>query len=489
MLLSTPLASPTANAVSRLKAQVNPQVTQAPLIAKRTSIASWTSLGPVTSLWTPPASCYLTTTTYNGSLYIYDHFTGSIISSISCNPPIPWLPIVTSDAVEFFGPATWTSRYYSPAICPSGWSTAWDLSQNWQTAGGDNANTAYLCCPTGFSAPTNTLDPCTSYLSSGATLSNVWSRPTASRQVSIGSSPVAAPSVLKAAQRVDAMPLVVLWQSTDTQILDLLRSISAASSASQPTSTSTSAQAQSVPLSAAAKGGISAGIAVVFFAIVLGIFCAFRQRGRRVNSDSEDDIQQRPRPNTHELVPPRNKREMMTKHHNTEMIDEVRRHTGTYDENADLNEIPAFPSPPATTHELSVNTRYNVTDMDTGQKYKTGDTYEYSSLPLRSPGLERELNRERETHLSINRNSLSPGEQLTPTTYVPPSRAFSGESTVVGSTPSPGHSFSRDSATLGDDGNLYPAPLGLGSSNIHSNTRERGRVHSNSPAPSGGPGS
>lgn len=487
MLLSTPFASPTANAVGRFKAHVNPQVTQAPLIAKRTSIAGWTSLGPITSLWTPPASCYLTTTTYNGSLYIYDHFTGSIISSISCNPPIPWLPIVTSNAVEFFGPATWTSRYYSPAVCPSGWSTAWDLSQNWQTAVGDNANTAYLCCPTGFSAPTNTLEPCTSYLSSGSTLSNVWSRPTASSQVSIGSSPVMAPSVLKTSQRVDAMPLVVLWQSTDTQILDLLRSISATSSAS-PTSTGASAPAQNVPLSSAAKGGISAGIAVVFFAIVLGIFCAFRQRGRRVNTDSEDDTQQRRRPNTHELVAPSNKREMITKYNNTEIIDEPRRHTGTHDENGNMNEIPPFPSPP-TTRELSVNTKYNVTDMDTGQKYKTGDSYEYSSLPLRSPGLGREMNTERETHLTTNRDTLSPGEQLTPTTYVPPGRAFSAQSTALGPSPSPGHSFSRDSATLGEDGSLYPAPLELGSSNIYSNTKERGRVHSNSPALSGGPGS
>jgi hypothetical protein len=156
MLLSTPFPTITATATGAgagvgagrlLEAQVFPQATQAPLMEKRNSVPGWTSLGPVTSLWTPPASCYLTTTSYEGSLYIYDHFTGSAISSISCNPPIPWMPIVTGSAVEFFGPETWTSRYYSPAICPSGWSTASDLSPSWQTVAGDDANTAFLCCP------------------------------------------------------------------------------------------------------------------------------------------------------------------------------------------------------------------------------------------------------------------------------------------------------------------------------------------------------
>jgi hypothetical protein len=148
MLLSSPFATPTSNEVGQYKGHINPQVTQAPLVAKRSALPGWTNLGPVTSLWTPPASCYLTTTSYNGSLYIYDHFTGSIVSSISCNPPIPWMPTIMSTAVEFYGPATWTSRYYSPAVCPSGWSTARDLSPSWQTAAGDSANKAFLCCPT-----------------------------------------------------------------------------------------------------------------------------------------------------------------------------------------------------------------------------------------------------------------------------------------------------------------------------------------------------
>lgn len=478
MPLSTPYLSHTVKKKGAVRTDLHVLPTQVPVIGKRSSVSGWTNLGPVTSLWTPPASCYLTTTSYSGSLYIYDHFTGSRISSISCNPPILWLPAPTNNSLELLGPATWTSRYYSPAICPSGWSTASDLSPSWQTESGNSAeaNTAFLCCPTGYAAPTNTLQPCVSYLSSGATLSNVWAEPTASGQVLIGSSSVLAPQVVSAPQRVDALPLVVLWQETDTEILALLSSISA-----QATSPPSSTPQPSAHLSAATKGGVAAGIVIVFLLIVLGIFCAFRRRSVPETSDSETDTR---RSKANEQITPSPRSQ----------LEQQRRYTAHTQQTRDSGawSIPAFPVPPASPHGLHTGpnsptspipdersrisvrtaelaTRHNVPCVDISSLYANNDNNnsnnDYSSIPLHSLKIER-------YEPSTNSNMLSPvsedtGEQLTPTTYVPPgSRNFSRESTAVGSVgsrsaPSSQRDRDRDSMTLGSsmEPNLYPSPL------------------------------
>jgi hypothetical protein len=295
--------------------------------------------------------------------------------------------------------------------------------------------------------------------------------------VSMGSSPVLTPQVLSTSQRIDAMPLVVLWQTTDTQILQLLTSISSVAAGAQPTSGSSTKSSQPYQLSNATKGGIAVGIVIVFFAIVLGIFCAFRRRGKRESSDSEADPrprpkprpkprsrpqsrpQSRPRPKTQELIKSSNKREPTKKHNSPKVIfEEEKKHTS----------IPQFPMPP-TMHDFSI--KHQTRDLDV-EKHIPEDDYGYSAVPMRSPGLGGP-----QMHFNTNIDTLSQGEQLTPTTYVPPGRTFSRESTARGS---PDNSFGRDSATLGSESSLYPAPLELRASPSNSDMRER-----SSPIPTG----
>jgi hypothetical protein len=286
----------------------------------------------------------------------------------------------------------------------------------------------------------------------------------------MGSSPVLAPQVLQTAQRVDAMPLVVMWQTTDAQILDILSSISSTSTGSHAASTNASSHTKSDQLSTAAKGGIAAGIVVVFFAMVLGIFCALRPRGRRVNND---------RRKTESLAPPGVKSRGITKDNETPVEDDKKRYTHMTDETEKWITIPAFPIPPSS-HDLSP--KYTNADKETKTEYNGDGAYSYSAVPLQSPGLGSDMHLNHNT----NRDVLSPtfshdgGELLTPTTYTPPGavRSFSRESTVLNSpTPPFSRDSGRDSATLGSDENLFPLPLDLRNSNSNSTLgfQEEGR--------------
>ncbi|KAF2668525.1 hypothetical protein BT63DRAFT_279480 [Microthyrium microscopicum] len=163
----------------------------------RTSVSSLISAGPLTTLWTPPASCLSTTSqfgyTYQGHFFIgwnsaygpdWECFPSvqgrTIITSASYTTqttqhvtivtpngsnPIPY-PTIYSASTETWlvrnsdrMAATTTALYFSPGICPSGYiyaATFTDASYVvpypfTATTPSNLKESRYMCCPDGFS--------------------------------------------------------------------------------------------------------------------------------------------------------------------------------------------------------------------------------------------------------------------------------------------------------------------------------------------------
>ena len=104
-----------------------------------TSAFSWYNRGPLTTTFTPPASCLSTTTSsvWSGSSTAVwvGHF--NLAGDTSCYPPAT-KPVVTP--VDGY--------YYSPAICPSGWYSACPITSLLGIGPVDPGTTAAACCPT-----------------------------------------------------------------------------------------------------------------------------------------------------------------------------------------------------------------------------------------------------------------------------------------------------------------------------------------------------
>ena len=95
-----------------------------------------TNVGPLTTIFTPPASCLSTVTSAMGSVSASDYSMfighwGGYAPGSRCYPastvPIPFL----------------SNYYYSPGICPSGYSAACP----WTGTELPASVTASLCCP------------------------------------------------------------------------------------------------------------------------------------------------------------------------------------------------------------------------------------------------------------------------------------------------------------------------------------------------------
>lgn len=87
-----------------------------------------TNLGPLTTIFTPPASCLSTITSASLAGFFVGHFSAG---NENCYPP--------STTTNYFA----TSYFYSPGICPSGYSAAC----TWPSSAFSAATTASLCCP------------------------------------------------------------------------------------------------------------------------------------------------------------------------------------------------------------------------------------------------------------------------------------------------------------------------------------------------------
>ncbi|APA09131.1 hypothetical protein sscle_04g039010 [Sclerotinia sclerotiorum 1980 UF-70] len=114
-----------------------------PLITDPPKISAY-NRGPILTTFVPPASC-LSTLTFSTDMYFGHRDKGYV--DAAC------FPSSTTD----YGPweNAWGVYYYSPGICPQGWSQAATLSSSFgkgttQLKLGDET-TAVVCCPSGFS--------------------------------------------------------------------------------------------------------------------------------------------------------------------------------------------------------------------------------------------------------------------------------------------------------------------------------------------------
>ncbi|KAF1814021.1 hypothetical protein P152DRAFT_301790 [Eremomyces bilateralis CBS 781.70] len=243
-------------------------------------------LGPLTTLWTPPASCLSTTTQWGqlgqtGALFIGYHSdlgpdadcfpshraepTGSPVttaliafSTVTGPTPTPIPSIVGFTTITptptgpfkadpLFSQTGYTSKvaYYSPGICPSGYTyaatyTGWEKYYIFRTPLPTSSVTQHFCCPSGYRPNLRitssvkggafrdytTTWPSLDYLLCSATptsVANVWTmtpgwptvKPTS---YSLGNVEYDGLHAV----RVWASGVIVGYQSTDTAVLDYL---------------------------------------------------------------------------------------------------------------------------------------------------------------------------------------------------------------------------------------------------------------------------
>lgn len=226
------------------------------------------SLGALSTQWTPPGSCVSTTTVWGNSFFV--GFQSALGLDSGCIPtptagsqtatpqfttdssgstafPIAWItpaPISTSTSSATSTPNFFPSgyrissvAYYSPGICPSGFTYAASF-----TAGRPRATALeerYLCCPSGLEASTSisksrrTSDGRvhTSHIvtyeyplctQSTRTISNLWSMTPGWPTSQPSTFDVGTSTTSGAFFYVTASGLVVGWRPSDTAIVDFL---------------------------------------------------------------------------------------------------------------------------------------------------------------------------------------------------------------------------------------------------------------------------
>ncbi|KAK4186483.1 hypothetical protein QBC35DRAFT_533296 [Podospora australis] len=191
------------------------------------------NLGPLTTTFTGPSTC-LATTTWIGNV------AGFYVAAF-------W-----EDVTECYPTGTKTlnlhtgDRYWSPGICPSGWTPAVSLATDYKpgVSGYDprwviaSETTAWLCCPSGLEAedlwPSSYrayTDNCRAKFTRGQTITNVWNTADPPGQfTSVEVTGTIPHTVL-------AKGIQIMWQSSDKVVVDWW---STASPTGQATATSTS---------------------------------------------------------------------------------------------------------------------------------------------------------------------------------------------------------------------------------------------------------
>ncbi|KAJ8062915.1 hypothetical protein OCU04_008163 [Sclerotinia nivalis] len=203
-----------------------------------------------------------------------------------------------------------TAYYYSPGICPTGYSAACSSFSKGSSA----TKTVATCCPTGYTCfadrPSDQIYGCTSYFTEDATLSinsvlfnTVTAASTTSYPVIYASTRI---TVTSGVNNVAAYGIIIerasddpTWESSTTlsstpssialpiasgsiTLVSATSSSSSTSSAPHSTSTSsTSSAPSSTGLSTSAKAGVGVGVALGILLISAVAFLLFRRSRRR----------------------------------------------------------------------------------------------------------------------------------------------------------------------------------------------------------------
>ncbi|KAE8444530.1 hypothetical protein EG329_014454 [Mollisiaceae sp. DMI_Dod_QoI] len=261
-----------------------------------------TNLGPITTPWTAPGSCYQTTTLGSQlpAFYIYDFFAGD---DWNCMPPIVGSTTAAGSSTTPSFPG-WINEknvlYYSPATCSGGWRTA--ATTNIEPS----SKNLTACCPIFFLYGVN--GDCSSQVpSAGFTMTNVIH---ATDRGKAGETPVFS-TVLGTTNLAVAYPIYIMEASSTPTSSTTSTSSSATSPSTSPGSSVGTAHNASNTLSGGAKAGIAVGVVMFVLLSVLITFFFFRRRGQQQQKKNEPDDPD-PEPSPHELITNSNRHELIT---------------------------------------------------------------------------------------------------------------------------------------------------------------------------------
>ncbi|KAH6875226.1 hypothetical protein BKA58DRAFT_467051 [Alternaria rosae] len=209
--------------------------------------------GSITTVFTPPPSCTETITSATGALFV-GHY--RLDFDQECYPK-------ASGPSEAPAPSSgWDAYYYSPAICPAGWTAATTFTSaipihptpSAYSLG--SATTAALCCPLGYSL---FLDghQCSSIITANQVLTvRIYDGPFSSSNLSI--------STQASDWWVFGDGVPIMWQSTDSAVLARATFTASSQTITGPTqispSTSPTDKISSTETPSSSPGGLSTGV-------------------------------------------------------------------------------------------------------------------------------------------------------------------------------------------------------------------------------------
>ncbi|KFY84514.1 hypothetical protein V500_09236 [Pseudogymnoascus sp. VKM F-4518 (FW-2643)] len=235
-----------------------------------------TRLGPLTTIFTPPASCLDLTvlsisTVFTTNITVTKTLSGGLAVSVTSTPTVTTSTTAYLEKYDYIldgacYPPDYTtySAYYSPGRCPSAWEGVVTTAQNGETT--------VQCCPTSF---TFSGELCRSSLTAGTTTSVVL------YENELRVDPTPTPSYVSD-DYVWATGIVVRFRDGDfpaTTTDD--KSSATAKSTAAPTNTASASSSDSESgLSLGAKVGLGVGIpaAALVLAAILGFFFFRRRR-------------------------------------------------------------------------------------------------------------------------------------------------------------------------------------------------------------------
>ncbi|KAL4888085.1 hypothetical protein BDV59DRAFT_149826 [Aspergillus ambiguus] len=237
------------------------------------NITRYFNRGPLTTTFTPPASCLQTLSSvsyYVGdtaeSTTFYGHWFDD--TGVTC------LPTGTVPESILASPTYWGTYWYSPGLyCPTGWSTAGLLDTTWNGLEVTGSTSGAICCPSSMS-----------FYAGGHECSQVIS---AKETITLARSGVVVTSSLATPITVYADGIPLIWEKSDLP--------KTASASTTPLSTQTSTQPatahiKSGGLSEGAKIGIGIGVPLGAIAIGVAIFFYFFKRHTRAKEEPHTEI-------------------------------------------------------------------------------------------------------------------------------------------------------------------------------------------------------
>ncbi|RDW65038.1 hypothetical protein BP6252_10689 [Coleophoma cylindrospora] len=251
------------------------------IISDRATISTF-NRGPLQTSFAPAASC-LSTLTWSSTLY-FGHW-GPGVADTSCYPKSSGEKR-TSD---------WDMYYYSPGICPDGWSHAATFSSSYPGISHSalsiaSETTAVLCCPLGYQYLVDGFGhQCWSSLTSGSTYiytpldsNSLPGGPIQTRsadgliQITINSTASSAFG--------DGVP--IWWQSTDPTVFPLVGTtpttwvVTPTLSNSTPSLRPSKSNSPTNGTSTSVKIGVGVAVPLILIALVLGIVLYIRHHKR-----------------------------------------------------------------------------------------------------------------------------------------------------------------------------------------------------------------